>query len=165
MSENEDSKRVLNILKNLNKEDPLIKKALNKKGYKIEALIRMVESKPEMSQEIEQKLNEALKNLKIEKEDDDKNEDVSYFYNEKGELVDKLGNKFKFINQAQYDRVGDYVLQYIENQIENVHKAKKIKIPVKSPKTYVYISPNYDSCEVCVFLIQGSGVVRYELLY
>jgi hypothetical protein len=86
-----------------------------------------------------------------------------YSYNEKGELVDKDGAKFKFVDQKHYEEVAKYVRNYIQQKIINDHKAERVDIPPKSPESYVFISQNCSECEICVFLIQGSGEVRYDI--
>lgn len=83
-------------------------------------------------------------------------------------------SKFVFSNQAEYDKVGDYVIQYVDYSI---HKSGLEKIwvpnsnaknpydfyrPAFEPQCHIYVNKNLMDHPIknLLLLIQGTGAVR-----
>eukprot|EP01083_Nonionella_stella_P232951 821245_1 len=97
-------------------------------------------------------------------------EDLGYMYDKQGYLKDVKGNKFKFSNQVQYDEVGNKMEKFIQSIMKTDYDMKEVFLPVgtalnnctdsKSAVNNIFVSSNYESADVLVMIIQGSGAVR-----
>jgi len=95
-------------------------------------------------------------------------------------LVSKTnGSNFKFTNQAEYEKVSKYMIQYVKHQIMNTYKQEQIWLPSPNsrisrgdfketfsptdnrPQADIYVSPDFlTNKDKLLCLIQGTGSVR-----
>ena len=63
------------------------------------------------------------------------------------------GDKFKYVNQAHYDKLGDVVLDYIQAKMEDPAAFGMIRVPLplnsETPGTYIHVTRCVHVC-VCV---------------
>ena len=70
-------------------------------------------------------------------------------------------------NQKNYEEIGDIITEFVYGLLESSPMClKRRDIPPASsgskdtPRSFVYVSENFDSCDKLCVLIHGSGVVR-----
>jgi len=89
-------------------------------------------------------------------------EQFNYKY-ENGKLVNSLiGTPFHWVNQSHYDALGDVITLHIQEILRSTFSLKEVFLPldVDGPKTNIFLSENFQSCENILVLVQGSGAVR-----
>ncbi|RIB15608.1 Arb2 domain-containing protein [Gigaspora rosea] len=105
-------------------------------------------------------------------------EGFGYHFNEEGQLRDiKTNERFEFYakpddtsyNQTRYERLGEAIGEYIENELVEKYSLKRQIIPLESDddheeeetlKSRIYLSEDFLECQNLLLIIQGSGVVR-----
>ncbi|CAJ0579791.1 unnamed protein product, partial [Mesorhabditis spiculigera] len=101
-------------------------------------------------------------------------DEMGYYFNERGELRDKEHEAFKFTTQAQYEKLGDAITEYLYEQMEGRFGMERLavrpEIDENEPSDYdqypdesfgfIFASPDYFRKRVLVVLIHGSGAVR-----
>jgi len=92
--------------------------------------------------------------------------DLRYDYNEKGELRHMdTGDKFHWVNQIHYDLLGDLIVPHIQKLMMEEFGMIEIGLPEKCElpphiRSNIFLTPNWETCDVLCLLIQGSGAVR-----
>eukprot|EP00771_Trimastix_marina_P002130 gnl/Trimastix_PCT/3243.p2 GENE.gnl/Trimastix_PCT/3243~~gnl/Trimastix_PCT/3243.p2 ORF type:complete len:350 (-),score=88.23 gnl/Trimastix_PCT/3243:95-1096(-) len=78
----------------------------------------------------------------------------------------ETGEGFKWVNQAHYDHLGDYVTLYIQERMVQDFGMEEILVPLPEdcpepdcPKCNIFMTPNARTCETLVLVIEGSGAV------
>ncbi|CAG8543986.1 10524_t:CDS:10, partial [Scutellospora calospora] len=100
-------------------------------------------------------------------------EGFGYHFNEKGQLRNiKTDERFEFhvklddssYNQTRYERLGEAIGEYIENELVSKFNLKRQIIPLGSDdntlRSRIYLSEDALECNNLLLIIQGSGVVR-----
>lgn len=90
-------------------------------------------------------------------------EENDYFFNSNGILLNKNGEGFTWKNQKHYEKVCEYVNDYIEKELEK-RGMKKVLIHAKRdgediPQNYIFVLKKKDGGEKTMVLIPGSGKV------
>uniref|UniRef100_A0AC35TIX9 Alpha/beta hydrolase n=1 Tax=Rhabditophanes sp. KR3021 TaxID=114890 RepID=A0AC35TIX9_9BILA len=88
--------------------------------------------------------------------------DLGLHFNEKGSLNDKMGNAFQFVDQENYESVGEAVNEYIYDALSKQFKFKKLYFDKKTKETssFVFATENYLTASELIVFINGSGAVR-----
>ena len=97
--------------------------------------------------------------------------DVGLFFSDEGILFEGKDKKFNYNtyddaqkNRERYNRLGDYINEYIYDYLVNELKLVKTYIPKddsSSKRSFVFHTPNFSSSDnYKMVLINGSGVVR-----
>ena len=184
-------------MNNLNKKYKMEKETNNKEDNKNEKENKNEEisnsknekNKIENNQEDMEMKEEKTNNEKIENENEEKEKVIKnkkllkgkqaneleklidYKYNDKGELVNKkTGKKCGKLSQQEYDLVGMYVQNYVENLIIKTFDLDILYVP-NNDKNYEIRNEEIPQCKIlttkdfktnpkCLILIQGTGVVR-----
>lgn len=89
----------------------------------------------------------------------------NYKYNDKGELVNiDTGKKFHWVNQIHYDALGDTVFRHIQKLMVEDYGLQEVLLPLdadyKGPTNNIFVSPDWQTADKLMLLIQGSGAVR-----
>ncbi|CAG8813859.1 14617_t:CDS:2, partial [Gigaspora rosea] len=102
-------------------------------------------------------------------------EGFGYHFNEEGQLRDiKTNERFEFYakpddtsyNQTRYERLGEAIGEYIENELVEKYSLKRQIIPLESDddheeeetlKSRIYLSEDFLECQNLLLIIQGSG--------
>jgi hypothetical protein len=107
-------------------------------------------------------------------------EDFNYFYNDKGELRNKLKPEeaFHFVSQRHYEAIGDFIVRDIQLRMINECGLQEVWLPEdnqtaqldslkvtamdqqKLIKSNIFLSPDALTADKLMLLIQGSGAVR-----
>lgn len=98
---------------------------------------------------------------------------LGYTFNNNGQLrkIDANGQateepfQFNVSNQhqecqAHYEELGNAVTEYIYHILETELNLSKLAVPKDSKGTFIFASKDYDTKEVLLILIHGSGAVR-----
>ena len=117
-----------------------------------------------------------LKSLKNELENIEK--DVNYKYNNDGELHKKKSKeRVKMLEKNEYEKVGIYVIKYIQYKILSEYNLLPMFIPLNPekdlkkisnyldpdteiPQCQIYCSEDFFTNPKCLIIIQGTGAVR-----
>ncbi|KAF2069673.1 hypothetical protein CYY_009010 [Polysphondylium violaceum] len=97
--------------------------------------------------------------------------DFNYYYNDKGQLrsIDKE-EKFQFVDQDHYDRMGDFIVREIQDKMMNdPYQLDEVWIPKKEDdndnepiaQSNIFLSKDfYENTDRLMIIICGSGAVR-----
>jgi hypothetical protein len=75
----------------------------------------------------------------------------------------ETGEPFKFVDQKHYERIGDVVLEYIQEQMRTTYNLTEILLPLEGegPKSNIFVSSDLATNQRgLLILIQGAGAVR-----
>jgi len=75
----------------------------------------------------------------------------------------ETGEPFKFVDQKHYERLGDVILEYIQEEMRTTYDLEEIRIPTEAegPKANIFVSKDLRSNQKgLLILIQGAGAVR-----
>jgi hypothetical protein len=75
----------------------------------------------------------------------------------------ETGEPFKFVDQKHYERLGDLILEYIQEQMRTTYNLTEVLLPLEGegPKSNIFISPDIaTNRKGLLILIQGAGAVR-----
>jgi hypothetical protein len=82
---------------------------------------------------------------------------------------DKLVNidtlkPFHWVNQSHYDALGDIIYRHIQELMVSQFGLQEIKLPLgydgKGPYNNIFVSPDWQTAQKLMLIIQGSGAVR-----
>lgn len=86
---------------------------------------------------------------------------VGYKFDENGVLRNiQTGGKFEWKGQENYDKVGNYVTEYIQEKMRKEYNMKEVFIPSEDSKAKNNIFMTEEKNDKLLVLIQGSGAVR-----
>ena len=97
---------------------------------------------------------------------------IDYKYNEKGQLINKkTGKKCQRLGKQEYELVGMYVQNYVENLLIQTFNLTKLYVPNKNSSNFEKRDESQAQCKIvttmdfprnhkCLILIQGTGAVR-----
>lgn len=89
--------------------------------------------------------------------------DMGYHFVE-GKLFQIESNeRFEFVNQEHYNKLGDLVLKYIQQQLVEHYELQEVWLPPnahRARQTNIFLSPNIHENDRLMLIIQGSGAVR-----
>jgi len=90
--------------------------------------------------------------------------DFHYCY-KNGKLVNiDTGKPFHWVNQSHYDSLGDTIFRHIQSLMEKEYGLQEVLLPLDSeyhgPTNNIFVSPDWQTSEKLMLLIQGSGAVR-----
>jgi hypothetical protein len=113
----------------------------------------------------EHKINEELKADELITESAEKilREKYNYYFDQNKELRHtETHEKFKFVNQAHYEHLGDIILKYVQEKMVSDYNMIEEFIPKDArPQCNIFISKGwFDDCKKALILIQGAGAVR-----
>ena len=93
-----------------------------------------------------------------------------YYFNKDEVLTNtETDEGFKFINQAHYERLGNVIQRFVQEQMCKRYEMIEEFVPKEpqfegSPKCNIFISKNwFGECNKAMLLIQGAGAVRAGL--
>jgi hypothetical protein len=113
----------------------------------------------------------------IPKGDDPKRLSDFHYEYRAGKLVNvTTGKPFHWVNQIHYDVLGDIIVRHVQDLMVKDYGLKEILLPLpkassneegspskkpyNGPYNNIFVTPDWDTCEKLMLLIQGSGAVR-----
>ena len=124
-----------------------------------------IEKKEEENKEEEKQIDKTKMANELEKL-------IDYKYNDNGELVHKkTGKKCDRLGKQEYELVGMYVKQYVEDLLIGKFNLITLYVPNKNSKDFTQRDESQAQCKIvttqdfptnpkCLILIQGTGAVR-----
>jgi hypothetical protein len=91
--------------------------------------------------------------------------DFNYAYDSEGCLRTLDGGfGFHFVSQQHYDALGDIIVRHLQLTMMREYRLIEHKLPEGAdpdgPKNNIFVSADWQTCDVLLLIIQGSGAVR-----
>jgi len=90
--------------------------------------------------------------------------DFNYQYVDDKLVNIDTGKPFHWVNQTHYDALGDTIYRHIQGLMVSQFGFEEIFLPLNQnyvgPRNNIFVSPNWQTAEKLMLIIQGTGAVR-----